>query len=181
VIILLEGLNCTGKTTLAQKFQEHLDLPIVKFNVPGPDPYQEFSEQLRLAGQQHQHFIIDRLHLSNYAYNGCLGGGVLDIYQWDKIDRMIEEAQGVLYWMVDTPHAIEARLKERSGREDGAETMDRGQIGEIMQRFDRAYTQSQIRNKGSYTLPQFYHDGELTDKFRDHIVILKWVMVGFRL
>jgi thymidylate kinase len=178
MIVLVEGLNCTGKTTLAQKFQEHLKLPIVKFDVPGPHPFTEFTERLNLALQEHRHFIIDRLHLSNYAYNGCLGGGVLDIYQWDKIDRMIEEAQGVLYWMVDTPHAIEARLKERSGRQDGAETMDRRQIGAIMQRFDQAYTQSQIRNKGSYTLPQFYDDGYATKQLRDHVLLLKGIMAG---
>jgi thymidylate kinase len=178
MIILLDGLNCTGKTTLAERFQEHLGLPIVKFNVPGPDPFTEFSEQLRLAWQQHRHFIIDRLHLSNSAYNGCLGGGVLDPYQWSEIDRMIAEGDGVLYWMVDTPHAIEARLKERSGREDGAETLDRAQIGEIMHRFDRAYAQSQIRNKGSYTLPQFYDDGYATKQLRDHVLLLKGIMAG---
>ena len=178
MIILLDGLNCTGKSTLATAFSERLQIPVVKFNVPGPDPYTEFSERLQAAVADVRHFIVDRLHLSNYAYNGWLGGGVLNPVEWAKIDQLISEQTAVLYWMVDTPHAIEQRLMERQGRNDGAERLDRGWLATIHDRFEEAYRRSTILNKGSFMLPQFIQDEQPTAQFLENLRVLRMLIAG---
>jgi thymidylate kinase len=177
MIVLLEGLNCTGKTTLANLLQHHLNVPIIKFNVPGHDPYSEFKERVEAAVQEHGHFIVDRLHLSNVAYGGRLGGGVLTPTEWTKIDKFLCEQKAFLYWMLDTPQAIEERLKERTGRADGAQTMEREQIGLIHTRFQKAFDLSAIDPKGSFMLPQFYDDF-VTPQFRQNVLLMKSCMAG---
>ena len=178
MIVLIEGLNCTGKTTMAENFSRELKIPVVKFNVHGPEPYREFIDQLHSVGQKEKHFIVDRMHLSNYAYDGCLGGGVMTPSEWEILDSVLNGWRCYLYWMVDTPHAIEERMKLRTGRTDGAETMPRGQIGMIHNRFQTAYSRSIIEKKGSFTLPQFVDDGYTTRQFKDQLRILKMEMAG---
>jgi thymidylate kinase len=179
VIILLDGLNCTGKSTLAENLRQHLEIPVIKFSVPGDDVYGEFRERLTGAMTHNRHFIIDRLHLSNYAYNGRQGGSVLVENEWNVIDQMIAKEPSFLYWMLDTPHAIEARLRLREGREDGAEAFDRGVLAEIHNRFRQGFVNSAITNKGSYTLRQFVgEDGLVTAHFSEHLRLHRAVMAG---
>lgn len=178
MIVLIEGLNRTGKSTLAQNLSNSLQIPIVKFDVPGPDPYFEFTGRLQEAMRASRHFIIDRLHLSNFAYNGILGGGVLSSDEWDKVDQILGKESTLLYWMVDTPQAIQARLQAGASREDGAETLDRAWLAMMHGRFDSAFRRTSIRNKGSFTLPQFVEDGKTTPKFEEHLHLLRAVMAG---
>jgi thymidylate kinase len=178
MIILLEGLNCTGKSTLAKAFSERLEIPVVKFNVPGTDPYQEFSERLQTAVAEHRHFIVDRLHLSNYAYNGWLGGGVLNPQEWGKIDQFLSEQTAVLYWMVDTPHAIEQRLTERQDRNDGAERLDRSWLATIHDRFQEAFRRSMIPNKGSFMLTQFILNDQPMQQLDKNLQLLRALIAG---
>jgi len=152
----------------------------VKFNVPGEDPYHEFKERLEAAIAEHQHFIVDRLHLSNFAYFGRLGGGVLIPGDWTKIDKLLWTNKAFLYWMLDTPQAIEARLKVREGRNDQAEQLNRESLGSIHNRFQRAYDMSSIEPKGSFMLPQFYDDF-VTPQFRHNVLLMKACMAGMTL
>lgn len=178
MIILIEGLNCTGKSTLAENLRSHLEIPVLKFDVPGDDVYGEFRSRLQWGIDHNTHFIIDRLHLSNIAYNGELGGSVLVGNEWNMIDQMVANQKALLYWMVDSPQAIKKRIALRQGRSDGAEKLDRNKIAAMHNRFAEAFQRSQIPNKGSFTLPQFVEDGQPTEQFYQNLKVIKAVMAG---
>ena len=102
MVLLLEGMNCAGKTTLAQRLYAELGWPIIKFNVPPDDAYDYFRDTLEEARKTHSNLILDRGHLSNLAYNGCLGGGVIHFNQFDALDQSVD----VLFLMVDDGRRI---------------------------------------------------------------------------
>jgi hypothetical protein len=154
MILLIEGCNVCGKSTLAQQFSDDLDWPVLKFNVPSNNAYLHFIGLLSLFHRDHGSFIIDRCHLSNRAYNGQLGGGVMALDEWLKVDDWLRARQTWLFLLVDDPFAIEARLQERTGREDGANQLGRHELAQIQQRFIEASAMSRIEVKGHFTLPQ---------------------------
>lgn len=170
MIILIDGVNCTGKSTLAKQFSEDLNWPILKFNVPPESAYEHFSLRIGLmtdAGLEEGHFIIDRCHLSNWAYCGMLGGGVLDGSEWNRVDDLLRRHKTWLFLLVDDPFAIEARLQQREGREDGANSLKRHELASLQQRFTEAMAMSRIEVKGQFTLMQLLdpETGEPTNHY----------------
>lgn len=167
MILLIEGLNMTGKSTLAAAIGEALDLPILKFNVPPPDAYRHFRDGLLEQYRRSRHFIIDRAHLSNYAYNGCLGGGVLSDRELGKFDHFMSVMECRLFLMGDAVEAVEARMRRRVDKGDGAETMTADKIAAVQVRFLDVYTMSRIDMKSIHRLPDFISaDGKKTPFFR---------------
>jgi thymidylate kinase len=155
MIILIEGFSCTGKSSLAQVFSKELDIPVVHFGIPPTeDIYDWFFYQFDLAVTKNRHLIIDRFHLSNFAYRDAVGGGVLTNAEWFKLDEMLASFDTCLLLLCDDPFCIQDRLQKRE-KQDRANQMDRWQIGEIQQRFFEAMRMSQIDSKGSYQFSQF--------------------------
>ncbi len=165
MILLLEGPNQTGKSTLAKAFSEELNLSILKFNVPPPEAYEHFRSGIYKQVKQSPHFIIDRCHLSNYAYRGTLGGGTMDMLQVGMIDNLLFELKAWLFLMIDSPSLIAERLALRTGRNDQAESLTRQQIGNIQNRFEDAFNLSRIEVKARYSLPLYIDEGRKTDQY----------------
>lgn len=183
MILILDGLNCTGKTTMAKQFAYYLgspetgDLPILKFNVPDGDPHEYFRETLIFQYKKSPHFVIDRCIYSNYAYNSCQGGGVLEPGQFWRLDLMLKQMGAWLFLMVDNPIAIHDRLQqERQRHAYGAESLTRRQIGDIQNRFFEVLNWSHLETKGSFRLPQFVQDGRPTGQFFHLIEKMKEAM-----
>lgn len=65
MFIILEGIDKTGKTSLANHLSDLLNLPIIKFSAPKGDPYIEYMEFLL---KQKQPAILDRFYLGEQVY-----------------------------------------------------------------------------------------------------------------
>ena len=70
--IIIEGLDKTGKSTLARFLAEKTGMPIKKFSNPGPgeDAAVEYAEFVVSS----QSCIVDRMHLSEMAYGPVFRG-----------------------------------------------------------------------------------------------------------
>lgn len=64
-MIILEGCDGTGKTTLAKKLIKDLGLTYFKKSVPEGDPFQDY---LKTIGEAEPTYIFDRLYLGERVY-----------------------------------------------------------------------------------------------------------------
>lgn len=168
MICLIEGADRCGKSTLAARLQT--DLPSFKtihFGVPDlPDAYEFFIQELREI--QGEDVIVNRLHWSNHAYNGILGGPVLTDFDFWRIDAWIAQQLCVALLLVDEPHAIFDRLnEERLAAPDRPCLSSPREIGEVQTRFHRCFERSAIGLKWSLGLDQLLgvEDGESTETY----------------
>ena len=162
MVLLIEGVNHTGKSTLAKKLAKDLGWGILKFNVPPLEsPYIHFSQRIHAAIREHGNVIIDRCHFSNFAYNGRLGGGVLNEIERYALDKIID----VVFLLVDSPFVIAERLNEDVDRDDGAERLTRQDLGDIQKRFYEALGSSLIENKYSFQFPQLITEDGVTAQY----------------
>lgn len=171
MFIVVEGPDRAGKSTLAQALAADLELPHLHFGVPPTlDAADHFLTGLRAhAGGA----VVDRLHLSNYAYNGVLGGGVLLAEEWAALDSYLARRWSWLLLLVDHPFRIEERLRQEGPSE--ASGLTRPQLGTICGRFNAAFSASNIPHKGMYQLPQFIGpvSGERTEQYQSLVASLR--------
>jgi len=162
-IFLIEGCDRTGKTTLATRLSHDMEIPALHFGVPPDDVYSHFVNSLWDVMQQSRNFIVDRLHLSNRAYNGVHGGGVLSPSEWFEIDRLVADSGGWLLMLVDNPYGVVQRM-----REEGDFRLTPHQIGDIQNQFNRGFEYSIVEPKGVFELPLLLtKEGEKTLLYQD--------------
>ena len=65
MFIILEGIDKTGKTSLANHLSKKFDLPIIKFSKPKGDPYEEY---LNFLLTHKKPAILDRFYLGEEVY-----------------------------------------------------------------------------------------------------------------
>ena len=67
MILILEGCDKTGKSTLAAKLSKELGFPILKTSAPkkGEDPYREYVTKILTSNEN---IIFDRFHLGELVY-----------------------------------------------------------------------------------------------------------------
>lgn len=160
MILLLEGTSGTGKSSLARRLGDALNLPILKFAVPPEGAFEHFSNHLNAFAEAHPHGIVDRCHLSNWACNGSEGGGVLSYSEWLGLDDWFKRHQTWLFLMVGDPREIQERLLKRDG-----ESPSVPEIGALQLRFLEAFDMSGIEVKGTFDYGTF-----LMDEHFDHLV-----------
>lgn len=108
MLIVLEGVDKAGKSTLASKLQEKSGWPIVHFGRPGPDPALEYISFLK----QNQDVICDRFFIGELVYGPLLRGkqsmSPLQITTIQRVCRTI----GIVVVHVNPPYEIiEARMR----------------------------------------------------------------------
>lgn len=160
MLFLIEGPDRCGKSTLAHSLSQTLDIPILHFGVPPSDPTQLmefFLTPIQEALKTHEHFVIDRYHLSNEAYQETFGCAVLPAADWFWLDAWIESLGTFLFMLVDNPRAIYERVQA-----EGKDQLTMQEIGEILNRFNESYGRSQITPKGSFKLTQLINNGRPT-------------------
>lgn len=165
-VLLFEGVNCTGKSTLAQLFAARTGLEIVKFGIaPADDPFGYFAAGIDQAALRSHHFIIDRCHLSNYAYQQEQQSGVMSIRDWSRIDQRLARLDTWLFLMTDDVFQIERRMQERK-KGDGADGWNRERIARVQERFEDGFQMTDLEPKGQFSLGLFLLDGIITDQFK---------------
>lgn len=160
MILLLEGVGRTGKTTLAERLR--WDLPghhYVHFSVPDrPDAAEYFRERLGQAVAEHgEHLILDRFHWSNHAYGDRFGGSVLSDLDFGLFDQWLAERRVAAVLLVDDPRSIHRRMMETALRDPAKRVLESPrEIAEIQNRFYQCFDRSAISAKWSMGLDQFF-------------------------
>lgn len=165
MVLLIEGVECVGKTTLAEMLARDLGADILHFGVPPENAYEHFRDAILSARKRNTRLIVDRCHLSNRAYEGELGGGVLETHEWNWLDR---DHFDYLILLSDNPFAIEERQRAK-----GDTRLTREQIGAIQARFNELLEVSEIPHKSSNRLTQFIDNGERTPLYEALVEFLK--------
>lgn len=87
MFIILEGIDKTGKTSLANHLSKLLNLPIIKFSAPKGDPYVEYMEFLL---NQREPAILDRFYLGEQVYGPIYRGkGGLGSWKTLNIEKLL--------------------------------------------------------------------------------------------
>lgn len=63
--IIIEGIDKTGKSTLAKYLSKKFNLPIKKFSAPDGNPYNDYLDFIKNETKPH---IIDRFYLGELVY-----------------------------------------------------------------------------------------------------------------
>lgn len=95
-IVVLEGPDCGGKTTLARRF-EGLGYKYVHNGVPEPgeDPFVTYTGQLVRALKAKHATVFDRLHVGELIYGKLIRRtSLLDEYQLTLLERLINASGG---------------------------------------------------------------------------------------
>jgi thymidylate kinase len=75
MIVIIEGCDRTGKSTLAKKIAETIGAEVIHCGKPKTDnPFQEYLEQL-VQLDPLKHHVFDRFYLGEYVYSTLWRGG----------------------------------------------------------------------------------------------------------
>jgi hypothetical protein len=133
-VVVIEGVDKTGKSSLARGLHAALGWPVEKFGPPRGDAAREYLAALRQAGP----FIADRFHLGESVY-GPIYRGTQPMHPWSV--RQIEEALmrrgALLVLMTDDPADISRRFNALG--EDFAKVEH---VAELVRRFDELWERS---------------------------------------
>jgi len=159
MIVLLEGVGRTGKSTLAERLRT--DLPghhYVHFSVPDRPAMEYFQERLGSAVAEHgEKLILDRFHWSNHAYGSTFGGSVLSDSDFCWLDLWLSQRCVVAVLLVDDPRAIYRRMQTTAAADPEKRVLtSAAQIGETQNRFYRCFDRSAIGTKWVMGLDQFF-------------------------
>lgn len=156
MIVLFEGLDKTGKTTVAEKLSADLTVPIGRFGIPPDDPadcWWYFFGNLQKMQRENRHFILDRFHLSHEVYGGRFGGAVLDHDQCWGLDQVIAQSRNSwLILMADRPHRLYDRIQEQETF-GPVKALTTSELGTMQNRFFAFSQESAIAHKISYLFP----------------------------
>lgn len=137
--IIIEGLDKTGKTTLAKFLHEKTGMPIKKFCNPKPDedPSVEYAEFVISA----QPCIVDRMHLSEMAYGPVLRGeSTVDENVQRVIEGLLAKRNSIgIYCDADFGTLVE---RFKADEEDFIGTED---ISAIREGFEKALSTSRMK------------------------------------
>lgn len=115
MLIIIEGPDNTGKTTLARHLQEVFSLDYIHCSKPKTDnPYLEYCE---LADSIKKPTVIDRAHLGEYVYGTLWRGGCsITPKMFQDLDlKFMEKFEYVVVIHAQAPlEIIEERCKENN-------------------------------------------------------------------
>lgn len=108
-IIILEGVDKTGKSTLAKQISESTGYPMVHLGVP-PDGLDYQGHLIKLVKQHPDGVVFDRFHWGDYVYNGLAGADrKMDWAQFDELEQLLLNLGAVVIYC----HATGSELKRR--------------------------------------------------------------------
>jgi len=135
--IIIEGMDKTGKSTLAKRLSEEFGIPIKKFSAPTDNKaLQEYAAFLLNEKVPH---IIDRCYMSELAY-GPVKRGSSQISQLMK--QMLETAvkdNVIGIYCYDSSDAIKHRFDE-----DGETETRKSEVDQIVANYNRELDSSLI-------------------------------------
>ena len=122
-IIILEGPDGVGKTTLADAIEAQVDGPVVRFR-QGPPPddsmaalhYMDGIDSIMEARQNDTTVIVDRFHVGELVYGPLLrGGSGITVDEATVIDMRLEGIGAALVHCTLDPAEMVRRLYARDG------------------------------------------------------------------
>ena len=114
MIFLLEGLDKTGKSTLAEVLRKKLRCEIVKFSAPGSDAYLEYSRFLD-SNNPTKDYILDRFCHGELCYGPVLRGrSQLSFEDLRYLElRLLSFGVVPIYCFTDVNHICENMVNRR--------------------------------------------------------------------
>jgi len=113
MIIILEGCDCAGKTTFAEKLSERTGYEIVKgssFEISELGADGMFKHMMELLDRKN--IIIDRFFYSNAIYGDMYGYPTMEVDQYVKLRNKMNEKALLVYLHAPT-HILESRMRKR--------------------------------------------------------------------
>lgn len=109
-VIVIEGCDKCGKTSLAKRLRDRFDWPIVKCSQPKPGG--AVAEYMSAIANQPGPFIADRFHLGESVYGPIYRGTPrLDGLDCRAIEDQLIDRGSLLVLMEDRPDRIAERFK----------------------------------------------------------------------
>lgn len=140
-VIVVEGVDKTGKTSLANGLSEILGWPIKKFSQPKPgkSAAAEYMDAVGPCGVPGP-FIADRFHLGESVYGPIYRKTEpMHVHDHRMIERALVERGCLLVLMTDSPDVIVQRFLDLG--EDFAKAEH---VEEIVKRFDELWLESRL-------------------------------------
>lgn len=136
-VIVLEGCDKVGKSTVAAQLSQLLSWPVLKFGQPGPDG--AFKEYCYALAHQDGPFIADRFHIGESVYGPIYRGAGMNQFDARHIENELRERGCLLVLMEDAPERIIARFKEHD------ETFAKEEhVRAIISHFDELFWRSRL-------------------------------------
>lgn len=137
-VIVIEGCDKCGKTSLATQLSAMLNWPVVKSSQPGP--MGAVHEYIAALHTNTGPFIADRFHLGESVYGPLYRGGFgVNQYDFREIERLLSARGALLVLMEDDPAWIVTRFRQLN--EDFARADD---IPKLLDGFDREFHRSRL-------------------------------------
>ncbi len=98
-LIVLEGIDKSGKSTIARWLQEHHGFEVIKTNAPkqGEDVFQSYLNTLERVRQMNHDVVIDRFHWGELVYGPIYRGkAAFGEDKLKEIERFINRLGGVI-------------------------------------------------------------------------------------
>jgi len=138
-IIVLEGADASGKSTLAKKLVEAFNGEYVKFSQPVKPPYEEYLHFL-LNHDQSKTYILDRFMYGELVYGpifrGAAGFSMLDLNYLEMVLMRFNHI--VIHCQVDLSHNLK-KLSER-----GDDFVKLNQVEDIRLRYKAVFDHALI-------------------------------------
>ncbi len=158
--IIIEGLDKTGKSTLARYLSDRLGLPIKKFSAPekDKDPTPEYIFFLANAERS----IIDRCYMSEMAYGPVMRGGSWIDQRMQTVVEEVAKRRGTtgVYCFADERALAERFVKDKE------EFLPIEKAVEVQKNFERAVDASLLDWKFYTVGDSMVSIGDIYDEVR---------------
>jgi len=172
MVIIIEGENKCGKTTLSKYIEKEHGFKYIKCSQPKEGgPYKEYSEIIdELSKEPKENYIIDRFHLGEEVYGKIYRGrSGLTQEQFQDIEKRLNSLNTILIYCYDTEKNIARRFYD-----DNEEWAEEGKIQEVLDLYLTVLKKS--------ILPKYRHKmkGQMDLMLSGEIdkIIKKWLFIG---
>lgn len=146
-IIIIEGCDKTGKSTLADKIAKHTGYKLVHLGVPKDKQHFEYLNGL-LDEHKDTGVVFDRFHWGDPVYAGITNDGqVLNQNQFSRIESRLVSLGAIIIYCYDNEQFIAERFAS-----DKEELIDPEYIPIITGRYDKLLDKTMI--------PTYLHNQE---------------------
>ena len=137
-IIILEGCDKTGKSTLAKKLSKQLGYKVVHLGVPKPKGH--FQKLEKLIQDNPDGIIFDRFHWGDRVYTGITAKKrALTPPEFFRIKQMLGRRETVVIYCHSSQILIRRRFIE-----DGEELIRMKEISTILNRYNQMLVMSNL-------------------------------------
>lgn len=134
MILILEGCDCAGKSTLAEELARITGYEIVKgssFEISQLGTDGMFEHMMGLLDRDN--IIIDRFYMSNYVYGNKYSYPTMSDEQFSEL-AVKADFRALNVYVTASPHEIKRRMLSR-----GDEMIKIDEIDDILARYDEAF------------------------------------------